>query len=101
VSNKKFEELVRRKQALIAQAAHERAELAEAYEKLRSPLDFNQAFWGIGRTLRAHPMITAGVSSFLVSGLAGKLLRGAGQIVSVSRMALPLWSWWVKRGKSF
>ena len=99
MSNKRFQELARRKQALIAQAAHERAEIADAYDKLRSPLDFNQAFWGIGRTLKAHPMITAGVSSFLVSGLAGKVLRGAGQIVSLSRMALPLWAWWVKRRK--
>jgi hypothetical protein len=45
-------------------------------------------------------MITAGISSVLVSGLAGKLLRGAGQLVALSRMALPLWSWWKKRRKS-
>jgi hypothetical protein len=100
VNNKRFEDLARRKQALIVKAAHERAELADAYDKLRSPLDFNQAFLGIGRTLKAHPMITAGISSVLVSGLAGKLLRGAGQVVSLSRMAQPLWSWWVKRRRS-
>ena len=97
MSNKRFEELARRKQALIVQAAHERAEFAEVYDKLRSPLDLNQAFMGLGRVLKSHPMITAGVSSVLVSGLAGKLLRGAGQVVALSRMALPLWSWWVKR----
>lgn len=91
------EELVRRKQALIAQAAQERAEIAESYDRLRSRLDLNQAFMGLGRALKSHPMITAGISSILVSGLAGKLLRGASQVVAVSRMALPLWSWWVKR----
>ena len=97
MNNKRFEDFARRKQALILKAAHERAELADAYDQLRSPLDFNQAFLGIGRTLKAHPMITAGISTVLASGLAGKLLRGAGQIISVSRMALPLCTWWLKR----
>jgi hypothetical protein len=100
VTSKRFEDLARRKQALIVKAAHERAELAAVYEKLCSSLDFNQTILGIGRTLKAHPMITAGISSVLVSGLAGKLLRGAGQVVSLSRLALPLWSWWKERRKS-
>jgi hypothetical protein len=96
VSNKRVD-LTRRKQALIAQAAHERAELAEVYDKLRSILDLNRAVLGLGRVLKSHPIVTAGVSSVLVSGFAGKLLRGAGQIIALSRMALPLWSWWAKR----
>jgi len=100
VTNKRFEDLARRKQTLIVKAAHERAEIAVAYKKLHSPFDFNQTLLGIGQTLKAHPVITAGISSVLVSGFAGKLLQGAGQIVSLSRMALPLWSWWKKRRKS-
>jgi len=100
VNSKRFEDLARRKQALIVKAAHERAEIAVAYKKLHSPFDFNQTILGIGQTLKAHPMITAGISSVLVSGFAGKLLQGAGQIVSLARMALPLWSWWRSRGKS-
>ena len=100
MNSKRFEDLAHRKQALIAKAAHERAEIAVLYKKLHSPFDFNQTILGIGQTLKAHPMITAGVSSVLVSGIAGKLLQGAGQIVSLSRMALPLWSWWKKRKAS-
>lgn len=100
MTNKRFEDLARRKQTLIVKAAHERAEIAVAYKKLHSPFDFNQTLLGIGQTLKAHPVITAGISSVLVSGFAGKLLQGAGQIVSLSRMALPLWSWWKKRRKS-
>jgi hypothetical protein len=98
VNNKRCEDLARRKQALIVKAAQERVDLAAACENIRSPLDFNQTLLGIGRKLKAHPMITAGVSSFLVSGLAGKLLQGAGQVVSLSRVALPLWTWLKKRG---
>lgn len=100
MNSKRFEDLAHRKQALIVKAAHERAELSAAYEKLCSPFDFNQTFLGIGRTLKAHPMITAGISTVLVSGLAGKLLRGAGQVFSLSRVALPLWSWWRSRKSS-
>ena len=96
---KRFEDLARRKQTLIAKAAHERAEIAVAYRKLHSPFDFNQTMLGIGQTLKAHPMMVAGISSILVSGFAGKLLQGAGQIVSLSRLALPLWTWWSKRRK--
>lgn len=100
MSNKRLESFARRKQALILQAAHERTELAEACEKIRASFDLSQKFSRIGRTLRAHPMIAAGISSFLVSGLAGKLLKGAGQVVSLSRMALPLWAWWKHRRSS-
>jgi hypothetical protein len=33
----------------------------------------------------------------LVSGLAGKLIKGAGQVFAVSRVAIPLWTWWKSR----
>jgi hypothetical protein len=97
VNSKRFEDLARRKQTLVARAAHERAELGAAYETLCSSLNINQVLFGIGHTLKAHPLITAGISSVLVSGMAGKLLRGAGQAVALSRVALPLWSWWKSR----
>lgn len=45
-------------------------------------------------------MITAGVSSMLVSGIAGKMLRGAGQVAKLGRVALPLWTWWRARRKT-
>ncbi|MBI2531124.1 MAG: hypothetical protein HYW03_02730 [Deltaproteobacteria bacterium] len=47
----------------------------------------------------AKTMIAAGVSSLLVSGYAGRLLKSAGEIVHVWRLALPLWGWWTKRRK--
>jgi hypothetical protein len=97
VSNKRSEDFSRRKQALMVKASHERAEIAAAYENVSTSLDLNQALLGIGRTLKNHPMITAGISTFLVSGLAGKLLRSTGQVVALSRLALPLWSWWKNR----
>ncbi|MGH7794049.1 MAG: hypothetical protein ACREQ2_03980 [Candidatus Binatia bacterium] len=97
---KRFEDIARRKQALIDKAARERAELAAAYSKLRSPFDFSGTISAIGRALKARPMITVGVSSLLVSGLAGKIFRGASQVLKVGRVALPLWAWWRKRRKS-
>jgi len=97
--NKRFEDIARRKQELIEKAARERAELAAACDKLRSPFDFSGTLSGIGRALRARPMITAGVSSLLVSGLAGKIFRGARQVSKIARVALPIWAWWRARRK--
>ena len=92
-----FEELARRKQALVGKAARERAEVAAACRRLQSSLDFKKTFLGFGRTLKAHPLITAGASSVLASGLAGKLFKGAGQLLAISRVAIPLWTWWRRR----
>ena len=100
MNSKRLEELARRRQALIVSAANERAELAAACDKVRSSLDFSQKFLWIGRALKAHPMIATGISSLLVSGLAGKVFKGAGQIASLLRLGLPLWTWWTTRRKS-
>lgn len=98
--NKRFEDIARRKQALIDKAARERAELAAVYSKLRSPFDFSGTIAGIGRALTARPVITAGLSGLLVTGLAGRLFRGASQVFKIGRVALPLWAWWRSRRKS-
>lgn len=99
MTRSRFDELARRKQALILQAARERTEVIAAYRSLRSSLDVKQAMLGFGRTLKAHPMIAAGASGVLASGLAGKLLKGAGQALAISRVAIPLWTWWRQRRK--
>jgi hypothetical protein len=98
--NKRFEELARRKQALINRCADQRAELSALCERVRSPFDLSGTLLGVGRMLRTHPMIAAGVSSLLVSGYAGRLLKSAGEIVKLWRLALPLWGWWTKRRKT-
>ena len=95
--NKRFEDIARRKQALIEKAAVERSELAAAYHRMRSPFDLGRAFVGIGRALKAYPIIAAAISSILVSGYAGKLLRGAGEMFKLWRLALPIRTWWSKR----
>ena len=88
--NKRFEDIARRKQVLIEKAAAERAELAAAYHRIRSPFDLGHAIFGIGRALKAYPIIAAAISSILVSGYAGKLLKGAGEIFKLWRLALPI-----------
>ena len=98
--NKRFEELAHRKQALIDRCARERAELSGLCDRIRSPFDISGTLLGIGRMLKTHPMIAAGVSSLLVSGYAGRLLKSAGDLVKLWRLALPLWSWWTQRRKA-
>lgn len=90
-------ELAQRKQTLIERAGRERAELARAYNKIRAPIDIGATLLGLGRTLKTHPIIAAGVSSFLVSGYAGKLLKSTGELLSLWKLTRPIWAWWRKR----
>jgi hypothetical protein len=98
--NKRFEEIARRKQALVDQAARQRAEIGGHFAKLRSPFDLGGAMGHIGRALKARPMITVGASTLLVSGLAGKLFRGSRQVLRLGKVAVPLWVWWRRRKTS-
>jgi len=100
VNNKHFDELARRKRTLIGKAAQDRAELASACDNIRASVNFSQTLLAIGQALKAHPLFTAGISSILVSGVAGKLLHGAGQAVAFSRLAAPLWSWLKNRRRA-
>ena len=99
----KFEDIARRKQALIARAAVERTELADAGRRIRAQFSLSGTIlWGgtllgIGRVLRAYPVIAAAISSVLVSGYAGKIIKGSGQILKLWRLALPLRTWWRER----
>lgn len=93
----RFEEIARRKQALIDRAAQERADLARSYANLKSPFDMSSTVLGIGRTLRTHPIIAAGLSSFLVSGYAGKMLKSSIEVLQLWKLAQPIWAWWRKR----
>jgi len=101
--NKRLVDIARRKRALIDRAAEERAELAVACHRIRSHFSLSGTLlWGgtllgVGRILRAYPVIAAAISSVMVSGYAGKLLRGTGQILKLWRLVLPLRAWWIKR----
>ncbi len=95
--SKRFEELARRKQALIARCARERAELTAAWSHIRSPFDVGGILYRLGRALKAHPVIAAGISSLLVSGYPGRLAKTAGKLLKLWRVVLPLWAWWRKR----
>ena len=95
--SKRFEELARRKQALIEKAAAERFQIASAYKRISAPLDVSGLLFRIGRTLRTHPLMTAGISSFVISGLSKKLLRVGRMVLGLRRVILPVWSWWFKR----
>jgi uncharacterized membrane protein YqjE len=100
IVSKRLENIARRKQALVEQSARQREELAAIYQRIRSPLDVGGALMGVGRALKTHPLIAAGISSFLVSGYAGKLLRSTGELVKLWRLVLPLWAWWRSRRKA-
>jgi len=95
--SKRFEEIARRKQALLDKARLERLEVAAAYARIRSPWDLGGTFFRMARTLRAHPLATAGLSSFVISGFGKRLLRSARFVFKLRRLVLPLWVWWMRR----
>ncbi|MSP37917.1 MAG: hypothetical protein EXR70_05450 [Deltaproteobacteria bacterium] len=90
-------DIAQRKQALTDRADRERTELAAALNKIRSPIDIGATVLGLGRTLKTHPIIAAGISSFLVSGYAGKLLKSTGEVLRLWKLSKPIWDWWRKR----
>ena len=96
----RLEEIAQRKQVLIEKAGRERADLAAAYDRIRAPFDITSTLLGIGRTLKTHPIIAAGISSFLVSGYAGKLLKSSSELLRLWKLARPLWDWWRGRRKA-
>jgi hypothetical protein len=95
----RLEDIARRKQALIDKAAGERADLARICGEFKSPLAVGSTLLGIGRALKTHPIIAAGVSSFLVSGYAGKLVKSSSEFLKLWYLARPLWGWWRKKRK--
>jgi hypothetical protein len=98
--NNRLQEIARRKQILIDKATRERFELGKAYDSIRLPFGMSAPLLGIGRMLKSHPVITAGLSSVLVGGYASRLLRSVTQLFKLWRIVLPLRAWWTKRGKA-
>jgi hypothetical protein len=95
-----LEEIARRKQALMQRCAHQRAELAAIYRRIRSPFDVSGTLVGVGRMLKSHPLIAAAISSFLVTGYAGRLMKSSGELLRLWRVLLPVWAWWRTRRKA-
>jgi hypothetical protein len=95
--SRRLDQLSRRKQDLIYGCAEQRSEVADAFSHLRSTIRPVVILHGIGKLLRAHPMVTAGISSLLASGYASAVSRSGGEILKLFRVAKPFWSWWSRR----
>lgn len=85
----RFQDIARRKQALIEKAALDRLEVATAYRRIRSPIDLGKLLT-IGKFLRAYPVLAAGLSTFLLGGLSKNIVKSAGLIFKLGRLALSL-----------
>ena len=94
--SRRLDEIARRKERLIAQCARERDEISAVFGRIRSPLQLGWLVLALTRSLKTHPIVTAGISSLLASGYAGKLLRTAGEGLHLWRLIRPLWLWWKK-----
>jgi hypothetical protein len=92
----KLEGLTRRREMLVARAAIQRAELAQAYGELRKPLQIFDLCIGVVQSVaRRPPLAVAVAAAFLRSGRLGKLPLK----LWIGWQALrPLRFWWSKRG---
>ena len=101
--SKRLEEIARRKQGLIERRARSARDLATACQ--RAPLAFQferDKFWALAGTLKTHPLIAAGISSFLVSGLCRKTSQDRRAVLSNSgAWRCRFWAWWRKRRRIF
>jgi hypothetical protein len=98
--NSRLQEIARRKQDLIDKAARERYDLAKAYDGLRLPFGMSAPLLGIGRMLKTHPVVSAGLSSVLVGGFASRLLKPVTEVFKLWRIVPPIWAWCTKPGKA-
>jgi hypothetical protein len=99
VSNR-LQDIARRKQALIEKAALDRLEVATAYRRIRSPIDLGKVLT-IGKFLRAYPILTAGLSTFLLGGLSKRIFNSVGLIFKLGRLVFPLLRFRRKPRRSF
>ena len=95
--SKRFDDIARRKQALIEKAALERLELAVAYRRIHSPFNIGGKVFAIGRLIRSYPLLSAGLSSFLIGGFSKRLLTSARLLTKLGRGFLSVLSLWPKR----
>ena len=95
--SKRLKEITQRKQALLTKAERERTELTAAYAAIRAPLTITATLYGIGRLLKAYPLVATAVSSLLVSGYTGKVVKSSGQLLRLWKLTLPIRQWWKNR----
>jgi hypothetical protein len=96
----RLDNIVRRKQALIEKAALERLELTTACRRIRSPIDIDGKLFGIGRIISSHPLLAAGLSTFLIGGFGKKIFRITSALLKLWRVVLPILNLWPKRRQS-
>jgi hypothetical protein len=97
--SKRLDEIARRKQILIEQAAHQRAELSGICGRIRSPFELGNTLIGLSRALKTHPLIAAAASSFIVSGYASRLVKSTAELLKLWKLIIPVWAWWRSRRK--
>ena len=96
----RLDNIARRKQALIEKAALERLELTTACRRIRSPIDIDGKLFGIGRIISSHPLLAAGLSTFLIGGFGKKMFRITSALLKLWRVVLPILNLWPKRRRS-
>jgi hypothetical protein len=92
--------VMRRRQALVARAAAQRAELAELAARWQQPLRIADAAYRIGRAVRTHQALVTLATTLLVLGpQRHRLLMWAGRLFSVWEIYRVVRQQWPRRGE--
>ncbi len=71
----KLRELAEQRAVLVAQAANQRAELAQALASWRGPLHVVDQGWTVARYLRGNPVLLGGLAAFLIAMRPWRFLK--------------------------
>ena len=95
--SKRLEEILRRKQALIALCERQRNELAALGTTLWPPISVTSIGVFFGKIVHSYPLWLTGVAGWLISRRAKLLIRSAVSVRSAWKWwktIYPLWSLW-------
>ena len=70
--NGKSADLAERRQSLINRSAKQREELVQSYRELQASVSPLRAFFGLIKTLKAHPTLVMGLTALMLGARRGK-----------------------------
>ena len=98
--NTKLAAVVRRREALVARAAAQRADLAVFVERWRGPLAVADRAYRLGRAVRRHPAISAVALAMLVRTQGHRVLAWGGALLTLWELYQAFREQWPRRAQN-
>ena len=97
----RLQELIRKRQRLVAHAATQRAQVAELVESLHGPLAIADGAYRVAQVIRRHPAISAAATvAMFAQARQHRLLLWSGRLFSLWELYRSLREQWPRRERS-